>query len=58
LHHLEFINGNDPSAFGFIDPAVIVHAVHLIFAFAHGCDDGNLGPSITCQPHEHDSDWK
>ena len=36
LLRLGFVPGNDASAFGFLDPAQVIRAVHLIPAFAWG----------------------
>ncbi|PPQ73389.1 hypothetical protein CVT24_008509 [Panaeolus cyanescens] len=45
-------------AFGFIDPANVIRAVHLIPAFHHGHTKGLLGASdLARQPEEEDSDW-
>ncbi|KAK7444353.1 hypothetical protein VKT23_015366 [Stygiomarasmius scandens] len=36
LHGLQFVPGSSPDAFGFIDPALIIRAVHILPAFAYG----------------------
>ncbi|KAF9049001.1 hypothetical protein BJ165DRAFT_1592981 [Panaeolus papilionaceus] len=52
---------DDPMAsptFGFIDPANVIRAVHLIPAFHHEHTKGLLGPStLARQPEEDDADW-
>jgi len=35
LHRIGFVPGNDLSAFGFLDPKEIIHAIHLIPAFQY-----------------------
>lgn len=57
LHRLGFLPGDDPGAFGFLDPQEIIRGVHLIPAFAHGRSAGTLGPSIVRQPKDNDEDW-
>ncbi|KAJ7587294.1 hypothetical protein C8J56DRAFT_1083768 [Mycena floridula] len=48
---------NDPTAFGFIDPASTLRAVHLIPGFAHGQTSELLPPSIARRPDENDEDY-
>ncbi|PPQ78449.1 hypothetical protein CVT24_001579 [Panaeolus cyanescens] len=63
LPRIGFVDGTnkDPLAsppFGFIDPAHVIRAVHLIPAFHHGHTQGLLGPSrIARQPEDENSDW-
>lgn len=35
-HRIGFLDAAQPGAFGFLDPAVVIRAVHLIPAFAYG----------------------
>jgi hypothetical protein len=58
LHRIEFVSGENPEAFGFVDPSQIIRAVHLIPAFMHGRTSELLGPSIARQPKENDEDWR
>lgn len=45
-------------AFGFIDPANVIRAIHLIPAFHHSFTDDLLGPStIARAPDEGNVDW-
>ncbi|PPQ76747.1 hypothetical protein CVT24_012267 [Panaeolus cyanescens] len=45
-------------AFGFIDPANVIRAIHLIPAFHHGHTKGLLDPSTLARsPSDDDSDW-
>src|ERR1700761_8122793 len=46
LHQIGFLDGDDPSAFGFLDPADVVRAVHLIPRFLFGWTGDLLGHSI------------
>uniref|UniRef100_A0A8H8CGN3 Uncharacterized protein n=1 Tax=Psilocybe cubensis TaxID=181762 RepID=A0A8H8CGN3_PSICU len=46
LHRVRFINSSSSLAFGFLDPADVIRASHLIPAFAHGPTEEYLGPSI------------
>ncbi|THG97865.1 hypothetical protein EW026_g4222 [Hermanssonia centrifuga] len=48
---------HDAGPFGFLDPALVVHAVHLIPAFHHGKTDTLLPDSIVRQPSEGNEDW-
>lgn len=45
LDHLSWVPGHSTSAFGFLDPACVVRACHLIPAFAQGLTTHLLGPS-------------
>ncbi|PSR76359.1 hypothetical protein PHLCEN_2v8499 [Hermanssonia centrifuga] len=47
----------DAGPFGFLDPALVVRAVHLIPAFHHGKTDTLLPDSIVRQPSEGNEDW-
>ncbi|KAK6974093.1 GLOBIN domain-containing protein [Favolaschia claudopus] len=48
LHRVGFLHASNPdlSAFGFLDPAEVVRAAHLIPAFHYGRTSELLGPSI------------
>ncbi|THG92753.1 hypothetical protein EW026_g8258 [Hermanssonia centrifuga] len=48
---------HDAGPFGFLDPALVVCAVHLIPAFHHGKTDTLLPDSIVRQPSEGNEDW-
>ncbi|THV05634.1 hypothetical protein K435DRAFT_816329 [Dendrothele bispora CBS 962.96] len=52
-----FIDGDDPCAFGFIDPALVVRAAHLIPVFSLGKTAGIMGPSISRKKADKDEDW-
>jgi hypothetical protein len=55
LHQIGFIEGN--TAFGFIDPADVVHAIHRIPQFSDGRTKELLGRSFSRLAHEEDEDW-
>jgi hypothetical protein len=58
LPRIGFIEHGDPSAFGFVDPEVVIRGVHLIPAFADGQSDDILpGPSFTRCEADLDRDW-
>jgi len=57
LHQIGFVDGNDASAFGFIDPADVIRAVHLIPQFSSGRTKNLLGHSIARSIQENDEDW-
>jgi hypothetical protein len=57
LHQIGFIDGDDASAFGFIDPADVIRAVHLIPRFSCGRTNNLLGRSIARSILENDEDW-
>ncbi|EJD46540.1 hypothetical protein AURDEDRAFT_44685, partial [Auricularia subglabra TFB-10046 SS5] len=56
LDRIGFIPASDPDAFGFVDPAIVIRACHLIPAFAHGRTTDLLGPS-SIRDHP-DGDWR
>ena len=52
LHQLKFIpKSTDGDPFGFVDPADVLHACHIIPAFAHGQTDELLSPSLAHGEH-------
>lgn len=58
LPQVQFLPGDDPNAFGFLDPGEVIRAVHLVPAFASGFTSDLLGPSIARSEIEHDTDYK
>jgi hypothetical protein len=58
LHRIGFIDSDEPDAFGFVDPSVIIRAVHLVPTFSQGRTAEFLPPSIARQPKENDEDWR
>ena len=57
LHRVAFIDG-DSEPFGFVDPAHVIRAAHLIPAFAFRETKGFLGPSkIARREIDGDEDW-
>ena len=57
LHYIGFLDNGLPGAFGFLDPKVVLRAVHFIPAFAHGCHDDLLGPSLVRNEKDEDEDY-
>jgi hypothetical protein len=60
LHWIRFVNGDDDTAFGFLDPREVIRGVHLIPAFQHGQTSDLLPPSKIARPlgSDNDEDWK
>ncbi|EJD49366.1 hypothetical protein AURDEDRAFT_45492, partial [Auricularia subglabra TFB-10046 SS5] len=56
LDRIGFIPDSDPDAFGFVDPAIVVRACHLIAGYAHGQTDELLAPSKLRDTD--DGDWR
>jgi len=58
MHKIGFVPEDDPSAFGFLDPALVIRACHLMPAFAYGrtSDLMRRGHSLARGPEEMD-DW-
>lgn len=54
LMRVGFQDGSSSGAFGFLDPALVIRAVHLEPAFALGRTDEYLPPSIVRQPSNED----
>lgn len=56
---LGFIPGKNGSAFGFLDPNQVIHAIHLIPAFHWGCVTTKYLPQspIACGIDNSDHDW-
>ena len=46
LHRIGFLHQDQPGAFGFLDPAVVIQGVHMIPMFAYSPTSSLLGPSI------------
>ncbi|KAK7020396.1 hypothetical protein R3P38DRAFT_3549619 [Favolaschia claudopus] len=53
LHRLQFLPGDDPMAFGFVNPDEVIRGAHLIPAFAHGRTNDLLH-----QEEEEDLQWR
>lgn len=58
LPRIGFVPTADEDAFGFLDLAEVIRAVHLIPAFAHSKTSELLPPSIARRPSEDDEDWQ
>jgi hypothetical protein len=58
LHRIGFVPEDDPLAFGFLDPAEIIRAAHLVPAFSQGRTASLLCPSALGRPKsDKDTDW-
>ncbi|KAK0492585.1 hypothetical protein EDD18DRAFT_1108960 [Armillaria luteobubalina] len=57
-HHVGFVDGRDPGAFGFLDPDDIIWAVHLLPVYRLGQTAEFLPPSIARRPEENDQDYE
>ncbi|KAI9458302.1 hypothetical protein HD554DRAFT_1990434, partial [Boletus coccyginus] len=56
--HVRFLPEDDPDAFGFLNPDVVIQGVHLIPSFSEGQTSGLLvGHSIAQQASEGNNDW-
>jgi hypothetical protein len=59
LPRVSFVDGNEPCAFGFVDPADVVRAVHLIPAFNLGRTKKIMGESqLARKGSDKGKDWK
>ncbi|KAK0243613.1 hypothetical protein EDD85DRAFT_918032 [Armillaria nabsnona] len=52
-----FLPGDDPQAFGFVDPNDVLHASHVMPAYVYGQTSDILPPSICRRSNENDMDW-
>ncbi|KAG2078852.1 hypothetical protein BDR04DRAFT_1165576, partial [Suillus decipiens] len=57
LPRIRFLTGEDPSAFGFLDPDVIIRGVHLVPAFELGKTKELLADSFVRHDADLDQDW-
>jgi hypothetical protein len=57
LPRIGFITGEDPNAFGFLDPDVIIRGVHLIPAFHSGKTQELLPISFVRHDADQNQDW-
>jgi hypothetical protein len=55
LHQISFVEGD--AAFGFVDPADVIRAIHLIPRFSQGQTKDFLGHSIARSVLDDDKDW-
>lgn len=58
LPQVKFIHYSDPSAFGFLDPELIIRGVHIIPSFAQGQTNKLLPASLVRFPTESDKDYE
>ena len=57
LFQVGFLPADDPGAFGFLDPDLVVRSVHLIPRFPTGRTTFLLDPSIVRPESDLDEDW-
>lgn len=57
LHRIGFLPDTHDDAFGFLDPADVMRASHLIPAFAHGRTDEYLAGETMARPDGKEDDW-
>ncbi|KAK0215255.1 hypothetical protein EDD85DRAFT_751250, partial [Armillaria nabsnona] len=57
-HWVGFVDSEDPEAFGFLDPADVIHAIHLVLVYKLGRTSDFMPPSISWRPNEHDEDYE
>ncbi|KAF5344215.1 hypothetical protein D9757_014413 [Collybiopsis confluens] len=58
LPQVGFVDGSDDGAFGFLDPAQVIRAVHLLPNFKEGRVSTILGPSMARRADEEDQDYQ
>ncbi|KAF9232300.1 hypothetical protein BU15DRAFT_21088, partial [Melanogaster broomeanus] len=58
LYRVGFLTEDDPDAFGFLDPDLVIRGVHLIPAFSEGRTPEYLGPSFVRPEEDQDEDWR
>lgn len=59
LPRVGFMPHVDPAAFGFLDPNLVIRAIHLIPAFSHGRTKELLPfPSVARLPEDNNEDWE
>jgi hypothetical protein len=60
LHRVGFLDAEQPGAFGFLDPAVVIRGVHMIPGFAYGTCTDLLSPaqSLARLPLNEVQDWR
>jgi len=57
LPHIGFLDHDDPSAFGFLDPLHVIRGMHLIPGFAHGTSQQIPSDSPARQTSDDIEDW-
>ncbi|KAK0226736.1 hypothetical protein EDD85DRAFT_923411 [Armillaria nabsnona] len=57
-HWVGFVDTEDPEAFGFLDPADVIRAIHLVPVYKLGRTSDFMPPSISRRPNEHDEDYE
>ncbi|KAK0493664.1 hypothetical protein EDD18DRAFT_1078297, partial [Armillaria luteobubalina] len=57
-HWVGFVQGEDPEAFGFLDPSNIIQGTHLVPVYRLGQTQDVLPLLIAYHPNEHDKDYE
>ncbi|THU93024.1 hypothetical protein K435DRAFT_670984, partial [Dendrothele bispora CBS 962.96] len=57
LPHVSFMDSREPTAFGFVNPKDVIHAVHLIPHFETKTTRSLLSVSVARRNDENDKDW-
>ena len=57
LPKVAFMTPDQECAFGFLDPALVVRAAHIIPLFKYGKTKEIMGPSRLRRPEDKDEDW-
>lgn len=57
LYKIGFLDSNEPGAFGFLDPDLVIRGIHLIPAFVYGQTNNLLPKSIARRPSDNETDW-
>ncbi|KAF9230710.1 hypothetical protein BU15DRAFT_83296 [Melanogaster broomeanus] len=57
LYRVGFLTEDDPDAFGFLDPDLVIRGVHLIPAFSGGRTPTTWVPSFVRPEEDQDEDW-
>ena len=61
FYRVNFLEADDPDAFGLVDPARVIRGTHIIPAFAHSTTDRSITDSISrvyTDAYAHDKDWR
>ncbi|KAJ7191730.1 hypothetical protein GGX14DRAFT_311781, partial [Mycena pura] len=57
LHRIGYLTQDDNTAFGFLDPQLVIRATHLIPAFQEQRTRDYLPKSLIRRPEQNDEDW-
>ncbi|KAJ8088849.1 hypothetical protein PM082_014095 [Marasmius tenuissimus] len=57
LPRVGWVDSTEPGAIGFLDPQHVLHAAHLVPAFALGKRSDLMAPTIACRDQDEGKDW-